>query len=99
MVHLASVPNDKDTKAPLVKGMENLNIEPNDQEDEVTASVYGSRFAVQSLPLHEMPEKEMPKEVAYRMIRDELTLDGNPMLNLASFVTTYMVLTLSVLIN
>ena len=99
MVHLASVPNDKATKAPLVKGMENLNIEPNDAEDEVTASVYGSRFAAQSLPLHEMPEKEMPKEVAYRMIRDDLSLDGNPMLNLASFVTTYMVLILPVLIN
>ena len=27
-----------------------------------------------------MPEKEMPKEVAYRMIKDELSLDGNPML-------------------
>ena len=99
MVHLASVPNDSAAKAPLVKGMENLNIEPNDAEDEVTASVYGSRFAAEALPLHEMPEKEMPKEVAYRMIRDELSLDGNPMLNLASFVTTYMVLTLSVLIN
>ena len=94
MVHLASVPNDKATKAPLTKGMENLTIEPNDTEDEVTASVYGSRFAAQSLPLHEMPEKEMPKEVAYRMIRDDLSLDGNPMLNLASFVTTYMVLKL-----
>ena len=95
MVHLASVPSDKATKAPLTKGMENLTIEPNDAEDEVTASVYGSRFASQSLPLHEMPEKEMPKEVAYRMIRDDLSLDGNPMLNLASFVTTYMVLILS----
>ncbi|KAK4121765.1 glutamate decarboxylase [Parathielavia appendiculata] len=37
-----------------------------------------------------MPEGEMPKEVAYRMIKDEMSLDGNPMLNLASFVTTYM---------
>ena len=32
-----------------------------------------------------------PKEIAYRMIKDHLTLDGNPVLNLASFVTTYMV--------
>ena len=91
MVHLASVPNDKAANAPLVKGMENLKLEPNDKEDEVTASVYGSRFAAECLPMHEMPEKEMPKEIAYRMIRDDLSLDGNPMLNLASFVTTYMV--------
>ncbi|KAL8694930.1 MAG: hypothetical protein Q9218_000501 [Villophora microphyllina] len=90
MVHLASVPSDAAAKrGSVVEGMENIKIdEPN--EDEVTASVYGSRFASQELPQHEMPEHEMPKEVAYRMIRDDLTLDGNPMLNLASFVTTYM---------
>jgi glutamate decarboxylase len=39
-----------------------------------------------------MPENEMPRDVAYRMIKDDLSLDGNPMLNLASFVTTYMVI-------
>ena len=89
MVHLASVPSDKDVKSPLVSGMENIKLEPPDEE--VTASVYGSRYAAETLPLHEMPEKEMPKEVAYRMIKDDLTLDGNPVLNLASFVTTYMV--------
>ena len=91
MVHLASVPNDKAANAPPVKGMEDLKLESNDEEDEVTASVYGSRFAAECLPKHEMPEKEMPKEIAYRMIKDDLSLDGNPMLNLASFVTTYMV--------
>ena len=91
MVHLASVPNDKAACAPITKEMSSLSVEPNSQEDEVTASVYGSRFAAECLPMHEMPEKEMPKEIAYRMIRDDLSLDGNPMLNLASFVTTYMV--------
>ncbi len=91
MVHLASVPNDKAANAPAVKGLENLKLDPNESEDEVTASVYGSRFAAECLPMHEMPEKEMPKEIAYRMIKDDLSLDGNPMLNLASFVTTYMV--------
>ena len=91
MVHLASVPNDKAADAPLVKGMEKLEVNSNDDGDGATASVYGSRFAAQSLPKHEMPEKEMPKEMAYRMIKDDLSLDGNPMLNLASFVTTYMV--------
>ena len=89
--HLSSVPNDKAKNAPLIKGLEDLKLEPNSQEDEATASVYGSRFAAECLPQHEMPEHEMPKEIAYRMIRDDLSLDGNPMLNLASFVTTYMV--------
>jgi glutamate decarboxylase len=42
------------------------------------------------MPQNEMPEREMPRQVAARMIKDELSLDGNPKLNLASFVTTYM---------
>lgn len=88
MVHLASVPNDKEAETTLYKGLEQFKLKPNDEEDEVTAPVYGSRFAIESPPSHEMPEKEMPKEIAYRMIKDELSLDGNPMLNLASFVTT-----------
>ncbi|KAL8943228.1 MAG: hypothetical protein Q9216_001216 [Gyalolechia sp. 2 TL-2023] len=73
----------------VVEGMENIKMDES-AVDEVTASVYGSRFAAQELPQHEMPDQEMPKEIAYRLIRDDLTLDGNPILNLASFVTTYM---------
>lgn len=37
-----------------------------------------------------MPRKTIPKDVAYQIIHDELMLDGNPRLNLASFVTTWM---------
>ncbi|KAH7257711.1 pyridoxal phosphate-dependent transferase [Fusarium tricinctum] len=59
-------------------------------QDEFTTSVYGSRFAGMDLPRHRMPECEMPRDIAYRMIKDDLSLDNNPMLNLASFVTTYM---------
>ncbi|KAI1000085.1 Glutamate decarboxylase [Podosphaera aphanis] len=54
------------------------------------SAVYGTRFAGEDLPTLRIPEHEMPKEVAYRLIKDDLSLDGNPMLNLASFVTTYM---------
>lgn len=61
-----------------------------DTIDSFATTVYGSRFAAQELPKHIMPEHEMPREIAYRMIKDDLSLDGNPMLNLASFVTTYM---------
>ena len=32
----------------------------------------------------------MPPRVAHQLIQDEMTLDGNPKMNLASFVTTYM---------
>ena len=90
MVHLASVPSDKTLEDSNDKRLKNIKF-PEPDEDEVTASVYGSRFAAQELPKNEMPEHEMPKEVAYRLIKDDLSLDGNPVLNLASFVTTYMV--------
>jgi glutamate decarboxylase len=47
---------------------------------EVTDYVYGTHFAAQDLPHHEMTESEMPASVAYRLIKDELSLDGNPLL-------------------
>ncbi|CAI7635361.1 unnamed protein product [Penicillium pancosmium] len=46
-----------------------------------TSNVYGSRFASQHMPAQHFPEEEMPKDVAYRMIKDDLILDGHPMLN------------------
>ena len=51
-----------------------------EEEDTFTTTVYGSRFAACDLPKTEMPEYEMPKEVAFRLIKDDLSLDGNPML-------------------
>lgn len=79
MVHLGKIKNDSEVKKPLVEAMEALLLDaPGD--DEFSTSVYGSRFAAEDLPSHEMPEREMPKEVAYRMIKDDLSLDGNPML-------------------
>lgn len=37
-----------------------------------------------------IPEQSISKDAAYQIINDELMLDGNPRLNLASFVTTWM---------
>ncbi|RDX65292.1 Glutamate decarboxylase 1, partial [Mucuna pruriens] len=42
------------------------------------------------LAMFRMPEQSIPKDAAYQIIHDELMLDGNPRLNLASFVTTWM---------
>ena len=53
-----------------------------------STTIYGSKQAAEGLPAHYMPEEEMPAAIAYRLIHDELALDGNPFLNLASFVTT-----------
>ncbi|KAF2843788.1 glutamate decarboxylase [Patellaria atrata CBS 101060] len=92
MVHLSTIPTEADLKKNSVAelGEEFADLSIDTSEDTATASVYGSRFAAEDLPKHSMPEKEMPREVAYRMIKDDLTLDGTPTLNLASFVTTYM---------
>lgn len=57
-----------------------------DQDDSGSSSpyVYASRYAAQELPEHAMGEREMPADVVYRMIKDELSLDGNPLLKLVS---------------
>ncbi|ROW03998.1 hypothetical protein VSDG_00864 [Cytospora chrysosperma] len=90
MVHLSHIPNPEEVDKHLVSAVKKVHLDLAENNNEFTTSVYGSKFAVEDLPRHEIPDEEMPKDVAYRMIRDELSLDGNPMLNLASFVTTYM---------
>jgi glutamate decarboxylase len=42
------------------------------------------------IPSHELPQGEMPPDVAYQIIHDELMLDGNARMNLATFVSTWM---------
>ncbi len=42
------------------------------------------------IPRHHMPAGETPPEVAYQIVHDELMLDGNARMNLATFVTTWM---------
>jgi glutamate decarboxylase len=43
-----------------------------------------------SIPRHHIPAGETPPDVAYQIIHDELMLDGNARMNLATFVTTWM---------
>jgi len=42
-----------------------------------------------TIPKHTLPQGEMRPEVACQIVRDELMLDGNARLNLATFVTTW----------
>jgi glutamate decarboxylase len=44
----------------------------------------------QRIPRHELRDAEMLPDVAYQIIHDELMLDGNARMNLATFVTTWM---------
>ncbi|MCP5505542.1 MAG: glutamate decarboxylase [Chlamydiales bacterium] len=53
-------------------------------------STYSSRFFKEPIPKYELPEKSMPANAAYQLIHDELNMDANASLNLASFVTTWM---------
>ncbi len=39
---------------------------------------------------HRLAEQQLPPDVAYQVIHDELMLDGNARLNVATFVTTWM---------
>lgn len=42
------------------------------------------------VPRHRLPDEEMDPVAAYEVVHDELMLDGNARLNLATFVTTWM---------
>jgi glutamate decarboxylase len=61
-------------------------------EDEAgtLTTTYSGRYFTDEVPEHEIPQGSMPARAAYQLIHDELNLDGNPALNLASFVTTWM---------
>jgi glutamate decarboxylase len=48
------------------------------------------RAAGHEVPRYRMPEEEMLPGTALQVVRDELILDGNARLNLATFVTTWM---------
>jgi glutamate decarboxylase len=54
------------------------------------APTYGSRAMSEPVPKYTLPDDEMPPRTAYQLIHDELMLDGNARLNLATFVTTWM---------
>jgi len=53
-------------------------------------STYSTRYFAEPVPKYELPKKGIPANAAYQLVHDELNLDGNPALNLASFVTTWM---------
>jgi len=42
------------------------------------------------IPRHTLPDGAMRPEIVYQILHDELMLDGNARLNLATFVTTWM---------
>ncbi len=72
----------------MVKRLVDLNqLKP---EQAVLEPLYSRRALTEPVPRYELPEGEMDAQSAYSLIHDELMLDGNARLNLATFVTTWM---------
>lgn len=60
------------------------------REREIHDGAYSSRFASERLPKFKLPPVGVSAHAAYQLVHDELNLDGEPSLNLASFVHTWM---------
>jgi len=58
--------------------------------DEVHTPTYAGRSFAHDVPKYRLPKEGMSADAAYQLVHDELNLDGNPALNLASFVTSWM---------
>lgn len=56
----------------------------------LSSSADGSRYETQGVPKFKIPSQGTSPSVAYQLVHDETALDGNPSLNLASFVHTWM---------
>ena len=58
--------------------------------EELLSPTYAGRSFSQEIPKYRLPVEGVSPEAAYELVHDELNLDGNPALNLASFVTSWM---------
>jgi glutamate decarboxylase len=58
--------------------------------DTFLTPTYGGRRMLDPIPKEHLPESDLEPAVAYQLIHDELMMDGNARLNLATFVTTWM---------
>ncbi|MGW0179166.1 glutamate decarboxylase [Nocardia sp. NPDC003345] len=63
--------------------------EPSRHRDEITVNPVFTREPL-DIPRNRLPAGELDSDTAYQVVHDELLLDGNARLNLATFVTTWM---------
>jgi glutamate decarboxylase len=85
--HIIKESKDKAIKPRTAHHLTNVD------QDEVHSPVgarYGARYGTSSLPKYKIPSDGIDIDTAYQIIHDELALDGQPLLNLASFVQTWM---------
>jgi glutamate decarboxylase len=64
-------------------------VDPSGEPDVDINPIYVQE-AGHEVPRHSLPRRGMLPATALQVVRDELILDGNPRLNLATFVTTWM---------
>ena len=67
-----------------------INLNDMNDDEKIVTPTYGARELNQDVPKYVMPEFETLPRNAYNIVHDELMLDGNSRLNLATFVTTWM---------
>lgn len=71
-----------------------VDLEKLEKSEKYRIGAFSARYLSQAIekgiPKYEFPEEGMSPRAAYQLVHDELSLDGNPFLNLASFVTTWM---------
>ncbi|HII02573.1 TPA: glutamate decarboxylase [Methanosarcinaceae archaeon] len=71
-----------------------INLEKLDDSKKYRVGAYSARYVPKvkerGVPKYEFPEEGMSPRAAYQLVHDEQSLDGNPFLNLASFVNTWM---------
>ncbi len=67
-----------------------LHQQTNDASPIELNPLYSQQAESSHAPRNALPLHELDPDVAYQLVRDELMLDGNSRLNLATFVTTWM---------
>jgi glutamate decarboxylase len=66
------------------------NLTSTSAHEKFLVPMYGRQAMEEPVPKYDLPSGEMDPDTAYSLIHDELMLDGNARLNLATFVTTWM---------
>jgi glutamate decarboxylase len=65
-------------------------VSSNGESVDALAQRFGGRFLKTDAPADRLPRSGMSSQDAFRLLEEELMLDGIPMRNLATFVTTWM---------
>lgn len=61
-----------------------------EKEDASLTPLYASRLLNHNVPKYHISQEGVDPRTAYQLVHDELMLDGNARMNLATFVTTWM---------